>query len=126
MIPNKKIIEGIGKDAPVVTNKKGGKQSKSPMAMHLVDPIFLNDWFKREDWFINNITSFMLNGEKHHLLMAITELNCILNPDIHKDYSLVTIARVLQEGIEKYETNNWAILDSNQGPHPYQGCALAT
>ena len=20
----------------------------------------------------------------------------------------------------------WAILDSNQGPHPYQGCALAT
>lgn len=22
--------------------------------------------------------------------------------------------------------NNWAILDSNQGPHPYQGCALAT
>lgn len=22
--------------------------------------------------------------------------------------------------------NKWAILDSNQGPHPYQGCALAT
>lgn len=22
--------------------------------------------------------------------------------------------------------SKWAILDSNQGPHPYQGCALAT
>jgi hypothetical protein len=23
-------------------------------------------------------------------------------------------------------TSRWAILDSNQGPHPYQGCALTT
>ena len=22
--------------------------------------------------------------------------------------------------------NEWAILDLNQGPHPYQGCALTT
>ena len=25
-----------------------------------------------------------------------------------------------------YTPTQWAILDSNQGPHPYQGCALTT
>ena len=36
-----KVIDGVGEDAEVVTNAAGGKQSKSPMAMHLVDPNFL-------------------------------------------------------------------------------------
>ena len=38
------LIEGVGKDAEIVTNEKGGKQSKAPMAMHLIDPQFLA-WF---------------------------------------------------------------------------------
>jgi hypothetical protein len=31
------------------------------------------------------------------------------------------------EDVASYEFfSRWAILDSNQGPHPYQGCALTT
>ena len=33
---NTVMIEGVGKDAEIVTNEKGGKQSKAPMAMHLI------------------------------------------------------------------------------------------
>ena len=38
------IIDGVGQDAEIVVNERGGKQSKSPMAMHLVDPRYLADW----------------------------------------------------------------------------------
>lgn len=31
-------IEGVGKDAPIETNEKGGKQSYIPYAFHLIDP----------------------------------------------------------------------------------------
>lgn len=34
----KSTIDGVGKDAPVVYNEKGGGQSKSPYRMDLVDP----------------------------------------------------------------------------------------
>ena len=36
-----KLFEGMGVDAEIVTNENGGKQSKSPAALHLVDPAFL-------------------------------------------------------------------------------------
>ena len=42
------IIDGVGKDAEIVTNSAGGKQSKSPMAMHLVDPRFLAEFARNK------------------------------------------------------------------------------
>lgn len=30
----KEIITGVGKDAPITTNKRGGKQSASPYGFH--------------------------------------------------------------------------------------------
>ena len=43
-----KVIDGVGADAEIVTNERGGKQSKSPMAMHLLDPNFLIDFAKNK------------------------------------------------------------------------------
>lgn len=31
------MIKGVGKDEPIVTNNKGGEQSKSSYAFHLID-----------------------------------------------------------------------------------------
>ena len=39
------VIDGVGKDAPIVTNERGGKQAQSPMALHLIDPKFLYEYF---------------------------------------------------------------------------------
>ena len=39
-----KVLDGVGKDAEIVTNSSGGKQSKTPMALHLIDPKFLQSW----------------------------------------------------------------------------------
>ena len=37
------LFEGMGVDAEMVTNENGGKQSKSPAALHLIDPLFLGN-----------------------------------------------------------------------------------
>lgn len=110
-------IEGVGKDAEVVVNNKGGKQSKAPMAMHLIDPDFLDGWFEETDSFIKNITLFMKNPtEKHYLHNAVFELACNkydgeLSID---DKPLIDIAKVLQEGAEKYEANNWRLIPQEE------------
>jgi hypothetical protein len=33
-----KVVEGVGKDAPIETGEHGGTQSVAPSAMHLCDP----------------------------------------------------------------------------------------
>ena len=43
-----KVIDGVGEDAEIITNAAGGKQSKSPMAMHLVDPRFLTEFARNK------------------------------------------------------------------------------
>lgn len=115
-----KILEGVGKDAEIVTNAAGGKQSKSPIAMHLVDPEFLNDWFNSDDCpefkddVISEITNFMRTEDKKKLLGAIFEINCIDFPDIDENEAIITIARVLQEGAKKYEANNWRLIPQEE------------
>ena len=38
-------IEGVGQDAEIITNENGGKQSKSPSALYLLDPTYLYNKF---------------------------------------------------------------------------------
>lgn len=119
---NTVMIEGVGKDAEIVTNEKGGKQSKAPMAMHLIDPYFLNDWFRNREPevsnVIENITAFMRDYGHHHLRSAIEALNRIMYKDTNNedlpDTSIVTIAKVLQQGAEKYEPNNWRLIPQEE------------
>lgn len=128
-----KILEGVGADAEIVTNERGGKQSKSPMAMHLLDPNFLIDFAKnkaeeleyedegestcvdgedidkyrcyRAMEFIGN---FMLLGDKMFLQYAMDELNC------EELQQIISIAKVLQYGASRYKANNWRLIPQEE------------
>lgn len=108
-----KIIDGVGKDAEIVVNENGGKQSKSPMAMHLIDPKFLGKisnlhCINIENKAITFISSFMEGYTENHLLWAIEAIE----PD--KNKVLMRIATVLQEGAERYEPNNWRLIPQEE------------
>lgn len=125
------MIEGVGKNAEIVINEKGGRQSKSPMAMHLVDPYFLYRWAEdgqksleytdsddctcvdnpeRFDMYIaiKNIARFMLEGNNQYLETAMMDLE----EDNIKQ--LTRIAKVLQYGAERYEANNWRLIPQEE------------
>lgn len=129
----KPMIEGVGQDAEIITNAAGGKQSKSPMAMHLVDPRFLealaadkadeleyldegdSTCVDDEDMEIHGcykaiqfIASFMQTGCEFSLQMAMDSLNC------EALQQLITIAKVLQYGADRYEPNNWRLIPQEE------------
>lgn len=119
----KVVIGGVGKDAEIVTNEKGGKQSKSPMAMHLVDPMFLKKWFDINseytgviDGVIDAITDYMMIGGKEALIQAIFEVYCVKHHNGVSDENgaIVDIAKVLQEGAKKYKPNNWRLIPQEE------------
>ena len=109
-----KAIDGVGKDAEIITNEQGGKQSKSPMALHLVDPQFLKDWagfLNFNEYDLNNIPTailqvamFMETLDKTNIFRAITTIE----KDLTK--TLIRIAKVLQYGADRYEPNNWRLI----------------
>ena len=132
-IKNKKIIDGVGKDAEIVTNAAGGKQSKSPMAMHLVDPYFLQTFAKNkaeeleyiddsrstkiddEDASvyysyraIEYIAHYMMTGEDWFLLAAMDAL------ELDELLQITKIAKVLQYGASRYEPNNWRLIPEEE------------
>ena len=104
-------IEGVGKDAPIEVNANGGKQSKSPMSMHLVDPEFLIHFFcggnDTASLIITSIAQFMQTGNSKFLYNAIKE---------EQDYldNIITIAKVLQEGARTYTPNNWRLIPQEE------------
>ena len=130
----KVVIEGVGRDAEIVTNEKGGKQSKSPMAMHLVDPVFLMNWaymeaknFEYEDEATEDtvvdvpdrekhscyeaiywIARFMDNGDKSMLQYAFDELE---DSELQQ---VIRIAKVLQIGASRYAPNNWRLIPQEE------------
>lgn len=105
-----KVIEGVGKDAKVVVNAFGGKQSQPPAALHLVDPEFLSKAFYRADETINCIAKFMISGEKDLLISAVLEIGFReLNLDSHSEV-LIEIGKILKYGAEKYAPNNWRLI----------------
>lgn len=105
-----KVIEGIGKDVKTVVNTKGGKQSYSPFAFHLLDPEFLKDFFT-DDKFIERITLYMRSREKYYLRQAIIEIS---QENSYVLDGIFEIAKVLKEGAEKYQTNNWRLVPAEQ------------
>ena len=117
----KVAIEGVGQDAEIVTNSKGGKQSKAPMAMHLIDPQFLEFWAddRKEaikptdaDWVyyeaIRRIADFMQTGIKGHLLFALDAI------EMSELQQVTRIAKVLQYGASRYAPNNWRLIPQEE------------
>lgn len=126
-----KVIDGVGQDAEIVTNEKGGKQSKSPMALHLVDAHFLHGWagdaLKTLEYTdsddcvcvdnperyalylaINNIALYMIDCNHQYLDAAMIEL------EADNIKQLTRIAKVLQYGAERYEANNWRLIPQEE------------
>ena len=115
-----RVINGMGKDAEIVTNAAGGKQSKAPMAMCLVDAEYLSAIFEDQAIAATNnqefskykaithIANFMKDEEKTSLLMAMDYL-CD-NPI----QQVINIAKVLREGAEKYRPNNWRLIPEEE------------
>lgn len=127
------MIEGVGKDAEIVTNAAGGKQSKSPMAMHLVDPYYLeemfNDLAEKEEYCdegdatcvraesidkhscyraIESIAAYMRSGVDFELTLAMDSL-CD-----DKVQQVINIAKILQYGAERYKPNNWRLIPQEE------------
>ena len=110
------VVQGVGKDAEVITNAAGGKQSKAPMAMHLIDPSFLRLWFENSgDIVVEKIVDFMEWQEKEYLIEAVYECYVLLTGSaLNEDKAIIEIAKVLQEGAEKYEPNNWRLIPQEE------------
>lgn len=108
-------VEGMGKDVETVTNEAGGKQSNIPYAFHLIDPGFLLSFTemlpevvahdKLDDIHetLLNIKDYMVTSNRNSLVYAIQQLEYGLN-------GLFKIAKVLKEGADKYEANNWRLI----------------
>lgn len=109
----KKKLEGVGTNAPVITNSKGGKQSASPMAMYLIDPQFLFDFFCKSNNIYNevldDIVNFMQTEDKDILIDTVKDLAREKNIN-----ALIEIGKVLQYGAEKYEPNNWRLIPQEE------------
>lgn len=105
-----KVIDGVGKDAKIVENDKGGKQSDSPMAMHLLDPYWLREATPCNDLsgVYHNITGFMENGDKDYIQFAMD----VIEPS--REQQMIRIAKVLKEGASKYKANNWRLIPEEE------------
>lgn len=118
VIEGGKKVEGVGKDAEIVINQFGGKQSKPPMALHLVDPVFLDEWFNPSginDTIIHGITEFMQTGNRLILLDVVYDLQCLISDEKRNGCNaLISIAKVLQYGAEKYRPNNWRLIPQEE------------
>lgn len=107
-------IEGVGADAEIVTNAAGGKQSKSPMMLHLVDANFLTNYITDTLGYnesLDDICQFMTDNNDDYLIEAVKSLAYSQNKD-----GLVEIAKVLEYGATKgnngkgYPVNNWRLI----------------
>lgn len=110
-------VVGVGKDAEIVTNSLGGKQSCSPYATHLLDPDFL-DAMVNEEGPLHHIADYMREPKiATPLFLALEERGedeaNLDRVDLHIK-RLLTIAKVLKEGADKYEANNWRLIPSEQ------------
>ena len=130
------LIKGVGKDAEIVTNAAGGKQSKSPMAMHLLDPTYLYDMardmmdtlsYENE---YGEITVDKEDREEYDCYEAIAYIAQYMQgiDDIRPTYldlamgclvydneeQIMRIAKVLQYGADRYEPNNWRLIPQEE------------
>lgn len=113
----KTFVEGVGKDEPIVENSQGGKQSRSLYATHLIDPDFL-DAMVAEEGPLHYIANFMRDPSiSVDLFLALEEAldEHRLETSRQKSYSrILTISKVLKEGAEKYEANNWRLIPQEE------------
>lgn len=112
------LFEGMGVDAEMVTNENGGKQSKSPAAIHLIDPLFLGneceDILSELDKPCSILEAIKLIcwGMYHQEKNGFTAAASTLEPDFSK--RLMMIGKILQYGATRYAPNNWRLIPQEE------------
>lgn len=104
----KSVVDGVGKDAEVVVNSKGGMQSKAIGSFYLIDPDFMWLALKNDEprAILNYLTDDLLKADKRDVLI---EKLSGLYPDM-----LERIAKVMEYGANKYEPNNWRLIPQEE------------
>lgn len=112
------IVEGIGKDAPIETNSLGGKQSACTYALELFDPQVLYSLLNIccTDDIPNILYNFASTENEVELLSIFTtpttvDEECDCNLPFKR---ILTVSKVLKEGAEKYDTNNWRLIPQEE------------
>lgn len=99
-----------GDDAPIVTNKNGGKQSVAIGDLTLIPKYFSKQFMSSlardlDEEHVGKayaeLVDFLEDEDAEHLIEAI---------DYISDEPLTTIARVLEEGLKKYPRDNWKLI----------------
>lgn len=126
-------VKNVSKDTEITTNAKGGRQSKSAYAFHLIDPKYLERVFKDicerceyEDegestcveeerldlWHcckaLEHISDYMSCSVDIHLSTAMDYLE---EDDLRQ---LLIVAEVLKTGADRYEPNNWRLIGQEE------------
>lgn len=103
------MIDGVGKEAEIVVNSSGGKQSKAIGRFDLIP-------LKVLEYYLNNATNLSLRHR--NLLLSVqkrmtgflTNSQLMAEIFIAEPKYLEIIAKVLEEGAEKYSRNNWKLI----------------
>ena len=107
-------IKGVGQDAEVVKNSKGGLQSKSIGYFHYIDPPFIIDSFQHNasKKVMRALASFMMGDiDEDRFIKALR----VMYPDL-----LERIAKVMEYGATKsnngkgYPFNNWRLIPQEE------------
>ena len=59
--------------------------------------------------FVDGLTEFLLDGDRDHLIRALSDL-----AETNEMDALVEIGKVLQYGADKYEANNWRLIPQEE------------
>lgn len=101
-------IDGVGKDANIVTNKAGGMQSKAIGRFDLIPTTVLRRFYDlttAKDLYMSCLELMIDRMDNQissdDMLMEVMKLE----PDF-----LEIISKVLEEGLEKYPKDNWRLI----------------
>lgn len=101
-------IDGVGKDANIVTNKAGGMQSKAIGRFDLIPTSVLRQFYNltaAKDLYMRSLELMIDRMEN-----GISTDNMLMEVMSMEPNFLEIISKVLEEGLEKYPRDNWRLI----------------
>lgn len=101
------VIEGVGPDAPTVTNQNGGKQSSSPYRMDLLPPKALLEIAKvlkhgADKYGADNWRQIVVADHLNHALVHIHAFLAGDSQDDHLEHAACRMLFALEVAIDNY------------------------
>jgi hypothetical protein len=111
-------IKGIGPDAPITTNERGGKQSATPYGFHLMDPkasfvlaevlAYGATRYGRDNWRYIDV--------EDHLNHALQHIFAFLDGDTQDDHLEHALCRVhMAVAVDRQDPKDWMTKDKSKG-----------